>query len=94
VKSLHPCLKIVGGKQHIFDCSQCDYEVYLDKTLIYKASSLSRGIMGFYALFFIFGVQYPRSLRKTCTFLSAHVVGLPEPQVVAVQELYNKLSVC
>ncbi len=92
VKSLHPCIRVTNADCGVFHFDSCIYTVYLDKKPIFTASKLSNAFIGLFALFFVFGVHYPRSLKKTCTFIAAHVVGLQENQLPTVQALFNKLS--
>lgn len=92
VESLHPCVRVTNGAAGISNYDIASYVVYLDKKPIFKASRLSAAVMGMFCLYFIFGVEYPRSLRKTYVFLSGHVVGIPEPQLPTVQSFFNKLS--
>jgi len=76
----------------LFSSDDCSYTVYLDNKPIFAASNLSKAFIGVVALYYVFGVHYPRSLTKTCTFLSSHVAGFKEPQLTSVQTLYNKLA--
>lgn len=92
VRSLHPCVRVTETECGIFHYDRCVYTVYLDRKPIFTASKLSNAFVGLFALFFVFGVHYPRCLKKTCTFLAAHVVGLQENQIPTVQTLFNKLS--
>lgn len=92
VESLHPCVRVTNGAAGISNYDNASYVVYLDKKSIFKASKLAEAIIGMFCLYFIFGVEYPRSLRKTCVFLSGHVMGFSEPQLPTVQSFFNKLS--
>lgn len=80
------------GPGGLYDYSTTEYRVYLDKQSVFKASNLANAIIGMFAIYFIFGVHYPKCLIKTYTFLSAHVMGFVERQLPTVQVLFNKLS--
>jgi hypothetical protein len=92
VKSLHPCVLVTNTEAGIFNYDSSVYTVYLDKKRVFTATKLSNAVVGLFALYFIFGVHYPRKLKKTCTFLAAHVLGFQKYQLPSVQNLFKKLS--
>ena len=92
VETLHPCVRVINGAAGISNYDTASYVVYLDKKSIFKTSKLAEAVMGMFCLYFIFGVEYPRNLRKTCVFLSGPVMGFSEPQPSTVQPFFNKLS--
>jgi hypothetical protein len=83
---------VATGSGGLLDYTTTKYVVYLDKKRVFSATNLANAFIGMFALYFIFGVHYPKSLIKTCTFLSAHVMGFQENQIPTVQALFNKLS--
>jgi hypothetical protein len=89
---MHPCVQVATNAGSLFDYNAATYTVYLDKHRVFTASKLSVAVIGMLALYFVFGVRYPSKLIKTCTFLASHVLCIPEPQLSAVQVLFNALS--
>ena len=92
VKSLRPCVHAAHEDSGLLNYQETTYTVYLDEKPIFVASTLANAFIGATALCCVFGVHYPRSLKKTCTFLWSHVLGFKEAQVSSVQSLYNKLA--
>ena len=84
-------LYIIFGVEWGLFGGACRYDIYLDRQHVLTSNKLTTELVGSFGLYFIFGVQYQKKLWRTCTFVSAHILGLPEPQISAVQSLYNSI---
>jgi len=83
-------VKVITGEGGVFGGHSL-FEVYLDKQLVFSSNKLATALLGCFGLHYTFGVHYSKKLIKTCTFLSAHVMGFPELQLPAVQNLFNDI---
>jgi hypothetical protein len=67
--------------------------VYFDNArLLDKATNLfSKALQAWYAVYWVFSVQYPAALRLTCTFIEKYCIGHKCTAPGAVKRLAKKI---